>query len=159
MFNLKLQNIHFTDCVIKIVPGYMAFQGHLWVMQMRMPTDSPENYSQSSRVVAGVSARCLQQVCCTALLNIYPWLWPTLHFFWQMGWISGWKSWIWAPCPVIRRLQNFIHSCLHAVQKGRHFRLRGCNSANILYFWVIRPACSWHALVIQLKRHLPKCTY
>lgn len=26
---------------------------------MRMPTDSPENYSQSSRVVAGVSAKML----------------------------------------------------------------------------------------------------
>lgn len=151
MFNLKLQNIHFTDCAMKMVPGYMAFQGHLWVMQMRMPIDSPENYSQSSRVGAGVSAKMLAACLLHSSVEHLP---PTLAraLFFFFCFINRMKIWmeiltlsILPSNQETTKLYTFLFACN---SNGEKFH-RGWNSDNLLYFWAIRPACSWHVLVIQ----------
>lgn len=99
MFNLKLQNIHFTSCVMKMVPGYVTFQGHLWVIQMRMPTDSTKKLSIEQQ--GGGSRKflqsCLQRACHTALSNI---LSPDLASArpCNAGWNFGQQLQFWELC-------------------------------------------------------------
>lgn len=116
MFNLKLQNIHFTSCVIKMVPGCMAFQGHLWAMQMRMLTDSPEIHPWSSREVAAGS------FCKAARSEAAAQLWWTSHFQ------------IWLILPLLKQADNLDGNfeCEHSArQLGEHkvcMFLLTCNS-------------------------------
>lgn len=95
--------------------------------------------------------RCLQHVCCTALLSIYLQLWPGLYFFF-FCFINRMKIWmeiltlsILPSNQETTKLYTFLFACN---SNGEKFH-RGWNSDNLLYFWAIRPACSWHVLVIQ----------
>lgn len=61
---------------------------------MRMPTDSPENYSQSSRVVAAVSAKMLAaSLLHSSIEHLPPTLARTLFFF-LFIFINGMKIWM-----------------------------------------------------------------
>ena len=156
MFNLKLQNIHFTSNVIKMVPGYMAFQGHLWVMQMRMPTDTLEIYPQSStEVAAGSFCKAACREPATQLHWIFCLqIWPVLLLLnWAETLDGNSES---ALCSVVKTLQRFMYSCLSAIQQGRGFRDRACYSDYLLHSQVMRPAGSWHVVVIQSEKTLAK---
>lgn len=121
----------------------MAFQGHLWLMQIRMPTDSPENYPWSSREVAAGSfckaarSEPAAQPRRTSRLQI----WPVLSFLMQAEKLEGnFESEHSAQSSGDHR-SWYIPACL-AIQTGRHFRHRGCYSDKLLHSCLYLTCCS-----------------
>lgn len=53
---------------------------------------------------------------------------------------------------VTRIPLKLILPCLPAIQTGRCCRHEGCYLNNLLYSWLMRPACSWHTVVIHTEK-------